>query len=141
MLKWYIYGTSIFILSDPPKVKVSSSRISVKELSMAVLSCMGFGVPLPQLTWRRADGQEITGLLNQSVAISQDGQESATLELRLDNATSILNGVFVCSGTNNVTNLLNSPEEDEVILTVLGKGDTSSITTHHMSACGHSYLC
>ena len=90
-------------------------------MSTAVLSCTGFGVPLPQLTWSRADGREIAGQLNQSFATDEDGRETTTLELSLDNAASNSDGVFICSGKNNVTNLLQSPEEAEIILTVLGK--------------------
>lgn len=140
---WSILCDFCYHSTDPPEVKVPGAHISINEQSTAVLSCTGFSVPLPHLAWSRADGQEITGHLDQSIATGQDGREMITLKLRLDNATSSLDGVFVCVGKNNVTNLLNSPDRAEVILTVLGKDpciNTSIPYSYHMLSCSAVYI-
>ena len=93
----------------------------MKEFSSVVLACSGFGVPLPQLCWRRTDSQPLAGEINETVVAGSDGRRQVLLQLRLDNVSDTDSGRFVCSGENNVTNLIKSQEQDAVTLTVLSK--------------------
>lgn len=54
-----------------------------------------------------------------------DESERAVLELHLTNVSDSDGGDYVCLGRNNITNLISSPEEATVTLTVLGKSHTS----------------
>ena len=93
----------------------------VDKSSIAVLTCIGMGHPLPDIYWKRQDGQILP---EEREIIITSTTNNVTLEdqyiqstLVLSNVTSTDNGGYVCTAINNVTLSL---EKTTVLLTVQG---------------------
>ncbi len=110
-------------ISDPPDVSLMpSTQLTVNITFQATLVCFVFAIPLPKITWiRNAD---------QSIVVEQPGRVSITQEDNIHNRTSTLffsetlktdESSYTCVAVNNITNVIDTPENATVDLIVQGK--------------------
>ena len=79
----------------------------------AVFTCVGFGIPLPNLGWTRIDS-DIPLLLPKFEQKSynmtnEQGYIVAILELKIYGTNSNDEGLYKCEGRNNILNLIEAP--------------------------------
>ena len=107
----------------PTNVTTPISHVIVNESSNIVFDCIGYGNPLPVIYWTRQDGKVLPEESEIITKIINNGgqQQHVQSSLILNNVSVSDNGViFVCIGVNNVTNLLSTPENATILLTVQG---------------------
>ena len=96
----------------------------MNESSLAILHCIGLGNPLPQLQWRRLSGSELPYDAEVTVTIETHNETGAIYllsTLTIPNVSSSDVDKYLCEGTNNVTNILLTPESVEIQLSVQSK--------------------
>lgn len=120
----------ITLLIDPPTVSIlNESSVEVNVLDVVELVCIGYGLPLPNLAWTRDGNQPLPQdhLLQNSTHDGNgdsDGLPYVVLRLVftvLSEGSALDSGYYQCRGTNGVSNLIGTPEEVVVMVTVLGK--------------------
>ena len=108
---------------DPPNVSaVEPSIVLVNYSQMANFTCQAFGIPLPSLRWvKEADGNAPVNITD-AVNITERNIPPFTVEsvLTFSNTTKANESLYLCEGTNGVTNIIGSPEEANVTLFVDG---------------------
>ena len=76
----------------------------------AVFTCVGFGIPLPTLTWTRIDSNTPLILPKFEERLynmtNEQGYIVAILQLIIHNTNSNDEGLYKCEGNNNVLNLI-----------------------------------
>ena len=105
----------------PSTVFTPTPHVIANESSTAVLTCIGMGHPLPDIYWKRQDGQSLP---ERREIMTTNTTDNVTLEdqyiqstLLLSNVTSTDDAVYVCTAINSVTLTL---EQTTVLLTVQG---------------------
>ena len=96
----------------------------MNESSLAILHCIGLGNPLPQLQWRRLSGSELPYNAEVTVTIETHNKTGAKYflsTLTIPNVSSSAVDEYLCEGTNNVTNIILTPESVEIQLAVQSK--------------------
>ncbi len=107
---------------DPPSVTVTPQDLIVNESDNAVLTCTGFGIPLPTLIWLNDSSkiEPVFGIV-ESILVNGTGFTVAVSELTI---ISVMkedeDTTFTCMGNNSVINLINSPITDSTSFTVQG---------------------
>ncbi|XP_030060841.1 leucine-rich repeat, immunoglobulin-like domain and transmembrane domain-containing protein 1 [Microcaecilia unicolor] len=92
-----------------PVVHMSMEKMKVTVGNIVLLPCGSTGVPIPELSWRRADGFQINGTVFQ--AFSSDGMSSSILGLPLVSYQD--SGQYICKAKNFL-----GATEDFIFLTV-----------------------
>ena len=86
--------------------------------------CKGFGIPRPTLGWKRKGDDEMLSETNFefsfSVESSNRGYDVTVSKMTLKNTERDLEGTYICSGVNNVTNIIGTNEEIEGIFLIEG---------------------
>ena len=98
------------------------SEVVVNQTQTATLSCQAFGIPTPSISWM----DESTGSLvteSDGITIITSSPQSSTLlsVLTFLNATRENQSTYTCVGSNGVTNVIDTPENDSVSLFVQGE--------------------
>ena len=120
-----------FSFLDPPNVTALEPLVLVvNHTQMAKFACQGFGNPYPQIQWVKVsnDSALSDGFLSNEI---EDDDINIT-EMTVDSFTRVSNLIFLsarrsdqsqyaCVGSNGITNLIDSPENDIVTLIVQGK--------------------
>ncbi|XP_043911555.1 leucine-rich repeat, immunoglobulin-like domain and transmembrane domain-containing protein 1 [Protopterus annectens] len=79
-----------------PVVYTSVTKLKTSLGSTVLLRCGTTGVPIPELSWRRADGQQLNGTVHQE--ISGDGMRWSVLGLPA--VSYIDSGEYICKAKN-----------------------------------------
>ena len=117
-----------FLLSllgtDPPLVSATPEVTVVNATNTTAFTCLAFGIPTPQVDWIKLDntgGETVLSDVDEITNITQivDGYNVTTI-LHFPNSQRTDQSMYVCRGINNVTNVINSPEEDNVTFFVQG---------------------
>ncbi|KAJ3610569.1 hypothetical protein NHX12_022661 [Muraenolepis orangiensis] len=83
-----------------PRIHAAVARVRSAVGSGVLLRCGTVGVPIPQLTWRRADGKPINGTVHQEIS-----QEGITWSILSVPAVSYRDaGKYVCTAANYAGN-------------------------------------
>lgn len=118
---WLLLNTCI-LHADPPNVSVSPALIIVNRSSLPSVSfsCVVTGIPLPLVTW--IQGRTNTNLTNDITTEIQQTTTGNTVVsvLTIPSPREPDESNYTCSGANNVTNLLNTPEQATAELYVQG---------------------
>ena len=108
---------------DPPNViAVGPSFVVVNYSQMASFTCRAFGNPIPSLRWVKKAGGNVLVNATDTVKITEGMIAPFMLEsiLTFSNTTKTDESMYWCEGSNGVTNVIDSPEEADVILYVDG---------------------
>ena len=80
----------------------------------AVFTCMGFGIPLPTLSWTRVDSDIplIQPKFEEKFynTTNDQGYAVAILELKIHGTNSNDEGLYKCEGNNLIVNLIDAQE-------------------------------
>ena len=108
---------------DPPNVTtLEPLEIVINQTQEAIFTCQAYGIPIPSITWIKvSDGStvnNITGVteITESIPIVNTSQS----ELRFVRGLNSDESIYTCIGFNNITNVIDSPEQDNVTLLVQG---------------------
>ena len=99
----------------------------VRASEVLELTCTGYGVPPPNLTWTKDDGAarclQATPYRAQCNMMMMMDLLYSVLKLvfTVSNKGSLDSGHYRCSGVNGVPNLIGTPKEAVVMVTALGK--------------------
>ena len=107
----------------PTNITTPISNVIVNETANVVFDCIGYGTPLPTITWEREDGAELPedSEIVTNISNNDGGHKHVRSSLILKDVSVTDNDVvFVCIGSNNVTNVLSTPENATILLTVEG---------------------
>ena len=111
--------------TDPPLISVGPSVTVVNETNTTSFTCTAFGIPTPVVEWFKLSSDPASATL-----VSSSDQINITQVINGNNVTSVLlftspvrtdEAMYTCRGTNNVTNVISSPENDTVQLYVQGE--------------------
>ena len=119
-----VYHNPLF-LADPPNVHITEPQKQiVNQNQKATFICTACGNPVPNITWVKIIDESIIQYSKDAIQITEiiinntDCRRSVLTFLH----TSLNDeSVYRCEGTNNVTNVIQSPMSDTVSLTVLGE--------------------
>ena len=109
--------------SDPPNVTTIEPReVIINQTQEASFTCQAYGIPTPNITWvKMTDGLTVENITS-ITEISESILPPTTLQSILTFVSGMKSNesVYVCQGSNGVTNVIGSPEEDNVTLLVQG---------------------
>ena len=116
--------------TDPPDVSVSPSNLTVNETDSLTFYCQVFAIPVPDLFWINETSQMMVLSSPEGVMVTigtlphPSGFPITTSNLSIVNVQKQHESNYTCVAINNVTNLLNTPENGTISLTVQGKSLT-----------------
>lgn len=104
---------------------MSPQNSTANQSNNVILTCTGFGIPLPILTWFnnsvKLQDDDININITESVAVNAMGFQVSVSQLTILSIQKTTEGdIFTCSGNNSVTDLINSPDSDYAMITVQG---------------------
>ena len=116
----YVHCHSI---PDPPNVSVTPSpQLTVNVTFDATLVCFVFAIPLPEITWIRNSDQSIVQEEQGRVSITEeDGIHNRTSTLFFSSTLKSDESSYTCVAVNNITNVIDTPENETVDLIVQGE--------------------
>ena len=109
---------------DPPNVTtLEPLELIVNHTQNATFVCEAYGIPIPVITWVK--------VVNESIVTESSGVIDIMEQIvRINTSESVLTfldtvktdeSVYRCEGSNGITNVIGSPENDTVRLLVQGK--------------------
>ena len=114
---------SLFSLSDPPNVTTLEPReIIINQTQPANFTCQAYGIPTPSISWINVSSGLIVTPVTGLIDIMETLLPPATLQsvLVFRNGLKTDESVYTCIGINNITNIIQSPEQDNITLLVQG---------------------
>ena len=101
---------------------VEPSSALVNYSQMANFTCQAFGIPVPNLRWLKEANGNVTVNDTDSIKIIEQMVTPFILEsvLVFLNTTKTDQSLYRCEGSNGITNVIEFPEEDFVMLLVNG---------------------
>ena len=109
--------------TDPPNVTVTPAKLTVNVTFPATVTCTVFAIPLPSITWiRDRDGSEVVseGGMGRVVINQTDSGDTRTSVLHFNDTLKLDESNYTCVAVNNITNVINTPENDTVNLIIQG---------------------
>ena len=105
------------MFTDPPIITVTPKLIIVNTSSEPSISftCEVFGIPIPLVTWTKQRSNTNNGMVQQTAT---GNNITSILMINIPRDPDESN--YTCSGANNVTNVINTPEQETVELYVQG---------------------
>ena len=114
-IKKLIKYSHLLFCSDPPQVSAVANVVITNLTNTTSLSCQVFGIPAPTIDWLRTDSMLLSNTSDISISqVATNNGSNVTSTLLFTRPVRADEGTYVCRGTNNVTNLINSPENDTV---------------------------
>lgn len=110
---YYIYCAIFCIIADPPNVTVTPERIIVNTSSVSSVSftCEVFNIPLSTIVWTK-EATNTTLVEDGKVTIQQTTTSNLTTSvLTITNPMNPDESNYTCSATNNIQNVLDTPEQ------------------------------
>ena len=124
------------LCSDPPNVTtIEPKEVIINQTQEASFTCQAYGIPTPNITWvKMTDGLTVENITS-ITEISESIIPPTTLQSILTFVSGMKSNesVYVCQGSNGVTNVIGSPEEDNVTLLVQGILYTLQYIQLHLS--------
>ena len=120
--------------TEPPKVTAEPVKLAVKPTQKAQFACEAFGIPLPEIKWIKVSNNAVLSTSMDGIEITEMIMDSFTLVSTLHFLSTTISdqSEYTCVGSNNVTNIIGSPENDTVNLLVLGEFFCSSCSFHQI---------
>lgn len=90
---------------------------------MAIFTCHAYGIPIPNITWIKSRDRSIVTNIRDIVEISESViSNTSTRESILTFVSGLKTdeSVYTCKGSNGITNIIESPQQDNVTLLVQG---------------------
>ena len=123
--KVFLKGFNCMFVSlsiDPPNVTALPVEIIINQTQEAVFMCTAYGIPTPSITWTKlSDGSAVTNTATLTITDSVIATNTLQSELRFIQGFKADESQYMCRGSNGVTNVIGSPEDDNVTLFVQGK--------------------
>lgn len=119
---------------DPPNVQAREpTEVIVNQTQIASFSCEAFGIPVPSVSWiRDSNGFSLSNTTNIiTITTSILPPTSLVSTLTFLNAANSNESSYTCVGSNGVSNLIGTPENDTVDLLV--QGGCTYVTARHQS--------
>ena len=90
---------------------------------MAQFACEAFGIPLPAISWIKLSNRSTLAANKDDIEIAQMTIDSYThvSNLTFLNTTRTDQSEYTCVGSNGITNVIGSPENDTINLLVQGQ--------------------
>ena len=114
------------VLLDPPDVTVTPATIVVNETDQVTFLCEVFGIPPPDIIWINDFNDELTDSINNGMVISYSStpHPSGILltisNLTILNVTKEVESNYTCIASNEIINLIGTPENETVSIFVQG---------------------
>ena len=109
---------------DPPEMSLAPEVLVKGFNERGCFVCEGFGIPRPTLSWKRKGDDEMFLETNFefsfSVETSNRGYNVTVSTMTLKNTGRDLEDTYICSGVNNVTNIIGTNEKIEGIFFIEG---------------------
>ena len=108
-------------------MSLSPQSVTINQTGFTSFLCRAFGIPVPTLEWfYNGTAQPIVNSTHYSifnmVEVNGSNLSIATSMLQVTDAVrSSHEGSYVCHATNNVNNLINTPENQSAFLTIQGE--------------------
>ena len=102
---------------------IGSLELIVNHTQTAEFACEAFGIPVPNITWIKvSDGSMLSTAMN-DIDIAEVIMDSFTRVSNLTflNTTRTDQSEYTCVGSNDITNVISTPENDTVNLLVQGE--------------------
>ena len=98
-------------------------EIIINQTQEAVFSCEAYGIPVPSISWIKVSDDAIVDNITGLTEITESVVRTNTLQsvLRFVSGMNSNESIYTCKGMNGITNVINSPEEDNVTLLVQGE--------------------
>lgn len=105
---------------------LSPQAVTINQTGSTSFLCRAFGIPLPTFEWfYNNTEQPISNSTHYTIFSTTEVNGSnltivtSTLQIT-DTVRSTHEGSYMCQATNNIDNLINTPESQSAILTVYG---------------------
>ena len=110
------------ILSDAPNVTVSPTpSLTVNVTDTAILTCLVFAVPLPNITWIKEEEMSTIEGDEEGLFINEtDSGNFRTSVLYFTNVSKFDQSYYTCMASNGIQNVLNTPTDGSIALVVQG---------------------
>ena len=98
-------------------------EIIINQTQEAVFTCHAYGIPVPNITWIKSRNGSIVTNISNTIKISESViSNTSTRESILTFVRGLKTdeSVYTCKGSNGITNIIESPQEDNVTLLVQG---------------------
>ena len=108
-------------------MSLSPQSVTINQTGFTSFLCRAFGIPVPTLEWfYNGTAQPIVNSTHYSifnmVEVNGSNLSIATSMFQVTDAVrSSHEGSYVCHATNNVNNLINTPENQSAFLTIQGE--------------------
>ena len=102
---------------------MTPSKLTVNVTFQATVTCTVFGIPLPSITWiRDSDGRQVVseGGMDSVVINQTDSGDTRTSVLHFNDTVKADESNYTCVAVNNITNVINTSENDTVNLIIQG---------------------
>lgn len=111
------------IILDPPNVTVfpSSGELSVNVTFPALLTCSVFAIPFPNIIWIKNNTNPLAS--TERIVITEIDSPSTNVRTSILNITSSVlsdESSYTCIASNNITNIIKSPENGTIDLVIQG---------------------
>ena len=117
---------------DPPDVTLSPQAVTINQTGSANILCQAFGIPLPTLEWFYNDTEEPISnstyytIFNMAEVNGSNLTIVASTLQVTDAVRSAHEGSYMCQATNDIDNLINTPDNQSTFLTVQGNMNTNN---------------
>ncbi len=105
-------------------MSINRDSLTVNQSDQSSFTCEAFGIPLPSFTWF-FNGSSISTnngfIISNSAHINSSGLEIQVSTLTILNSIrSVHEGSYTCRASNDIDNLIGTPESVDALLTVQG---------------------
>ena len=110
------------IYIDPPNVTtVEPTEIIINQTQQAIFNCTAYGIPTPNITWVNvSDGSILSSSGDIEIVNTLIQPNIRRSVLTFLNGLKTDESIYTCIGSNNIVNVIGSPEQDNISLLVQG---------------------
>ena len=113
------------IVADPPNVTtLEPLQLIVNQTQSASFVCQAYGIPVPNITWIKVSDDSVLSASVDIIEITEMivmGSSMRVSNLTFLNTTRTDQSEYTCVGSNGITNIIGSPENDTINLLVQGE--------------------
>ena len=119
-----MFNLCLSLHPDPPNVTtLEPLELIVNHTQSATFVCEAYGIPTPDITWVKVVNESIVMEASDVIDITEQIVRINTRESVLTFLDTVKTdeSVYRCEGSNGITNIIGSPENDTVSLLVQGE--------------------